>query len=146
MQRRTRYARVGLLAAAVAVGAVVGYDCARTIRWGGGYQVQVRVERLSPRPVSSLSDVVLFRREWEYADGDPGRIDSSWEMVQGAGAEPFLVWVKSGGADSGLGREVSYVRQEVLVLRVGYADGGSGLVVAELPDGRGDRAVSVRVP
>jgi hypothetical protein len=146
MQQRMRYARVGLLAAAVAAGAVSGYDCARTIRWSGGYQVQVRVERSSPRPVRSLSAVVLFRREWEFAEGDLRRIETSWQAVPGAGVEPFAVWVKCGGADSGLGRGISYVRQEVLVLRVEYADGGGGMVVAELPDSPGNRGISVRVP
>jgi hypothetical protein len=124
----------------------VAYDRAQVIDWVGGYPVQVRVERSSPRPVSGLSAAVLFRREWELTEGDPARIDSGWQTVAGAGSAPFTVPVKCGGKDSGLGRQIRYVRQEVLVLQVSYADGGSGLVVAELPDSHSSRELSVRVP
>jgi hypothetical protein len=137
------------LPALLVVGAVallaVAYDRAQEIRWSGGYPVQVRIERSSPRPTSSLSAAVLFRREWDLTEGDPSRIDSGWQAVPASG-EPFTVNVKCGGRDSGLGRPISYVRQELLVLRVAYADGGGELVVAELPDSRSTRERVVRVP
>jgi hypothetical protein len=124
----------------------VAFDRAEVIDWIGGYPVQVRVERSSPRPVSGLAAAVLFRREWELTEGDPARIDFPWQVVSGAGREPFTVQVQCGGKNSGLGRQISYVRQEVLVLKVSYADGGSGLVVAELPGSRSSRELSVQVP
>jgi len=145
VRKRMRYALPALLGVTALALLALAYDRTHGIRWIGGYAVRVRMERSSPRPVDSVSAVVLFRREWEAADGDPARIDSDWQAVPLSG-EPFTVHVKCGGKDSGLGRPISYVRQELVVLRVAYADGGSELVVAELPDGRSGRELSVRIP
>jgi hypothetical protein len=139
------YALPALLAVGALTLLALAYDWAREVRWSGGYPVHVKIERSGPRPVSSVSAAVLFRGEWELAKGDVSRIDSGWQAVPASG-KPFTVQVKCGGKDSGLGRQISYVRQEVMVLRVAHADGGEELVVAELPDSRSSRELVVRIP
>jgi hypothetical protein len=124
----------------------LAYDRTQIIDWVGGYPVRVRIERSGPRPVSGAAAAALFRCEWDAIEGDPARIGADWQTVAVSGADPFTVQVKCGGKDTGLGRTVSYVRQEVLVLKVDYADGGSELVVADLPDKRSNRELLVRVP
>jgi hypothetical protein len=88
---------------------------------------------------------VLFRQEWEGTEGDLARIDSRWQEVPASG-EPFTILVKSGGKYSRLGRQISYIRQEVLVLKVSYADGGDELVVAHIPEISSTLEMGVRVP
>ena len=151
VRRYKRYALLTLLGVGVLVllmlvyDFMVAYDRRKEVGWIGGYPVQVSIERSSPRPVSSVSAAVLFRYEWEACEGDASRIDSGWKVMPATG-EPFTVEVKCVGTDSGLGLRNSYSRQELLVLRVSYLDGSTELVVADLPDMRGGREMSVRVP
>jgi hypothetical protein len=145
VRRRLRYVLLLLLTAATLALAGVLYDRSREIRWSGGYLVQVKIERSGTRQVSNVSAAILFRREWESTEGDPARIDSGWHVVPVSG-EPFTLQVKCGGKESRLGFRTSSVRQEVLVLKVDYADGSNELVVAHIPESKSRREMGVRVP
>ena len=146
MRSRMRYALPALLGVVALAVLAVAYDRTRVVAWIGDYPVQVRVERSSQRPVRQMSAATLFRLEWERAAGDASRIEADWQAVAGAGGVPFTVQVKHGGDNSGLGRQLNYAREGLLVLKVDYTDGGSELVVAELPDSRSSGDLSVKVP
>jgi hypothetical protein len=141
-----RYAVLLLLATALLAGLALAYDRTHVIAWVGGYAVHVRTERAGPRPIRAADVALLFRAEWAAAEGDPGRIDSGWKPVAVVDGGSFVVEVKCSGKDSGFGRQISYARQEVLVLRVGYADGGNELVAADLPESHSSRELLLRVP
>ncbi len=126
--------------------AVAAYDSCTGIRWSGGYEISAKVERLSDRAVSAALCVVLFRNEWELVDGNIESIDERWQQVSVSDGDSFEVLVRSGGHDSGFGREISYIREEILILRVEYADGGREVIVAELPESRSSREMIVKVP
>jgi hypothetical protein len=136
-----RRARITLLAVLILL--ATAYDYGQILIWDGGYHVRVKVEQQSARRVGRMSAVVLFRQGWEEAEGDPSRIDVGWKAVPTS--EPFEVLVNSSGRISGFGRELGYVRQEVLVLKVEYADGQRTVVAADVPDS-GNPELVVRVP
>jgi|SRR5262245_61527481 len=135
-----------LLVAVLLVALAVVYDRTHVDGWVGDYRVEVRVERTGPRPVRAASATMLFRWEWDWAGNDPARIDSPWKPVALEDDGSFTVEVRCFGKDSGLGRRLSFVRKEVLVLKVDYADGGSQLVAAELPDVHDRRPLVLQVP
>jgi hypothetical protein len=138
---------VGLLAIlAVLTVLVIVYDCTQFVSWVGGYPVNVKIERLSSRPVSRVSYAVLFRREWTDCEGDLARIDSGWHEIDASSGDTFTLNIKSLGETSGLGRRIRYNRQEVLVLTVAYTNGGSDHLTVELPDSRSSGELVVRVP
>jgi hypothetical protein len=124
MGKHIRYALAVLLGVAVLAVLAYMWDQGSEVRWDGDYPVQVTVKRASVRPVSATGVVVLFRGEWTAAEGDDARLDATWEPIEVTNGSSFEVRVKCGGKDSALGRQLTYVRQEVLVVKVDYADGG----------------------
>jgi hypothetical protein len=144
--RAKRYARLAVLVLVPLAVVAVIYDYSQEIRWVGGYRVQVRLERLSDRPVKTVSVVLMFPNEWRTIQGDLALSDQTWEAVDLTGGDIFEVDVRSGGRISGLGREISSVREEILVVRVEYEGGGTETVIANIPDYGSDRRVVVRVP
>jgi hypothetical protein len=122
------------------------FDRMQTIRWQGSYPVRATVERTGIRLIKTAAVVVLFRWSWVAAEGDPERIECGWKRVDVADGSAFTVEVLCGGTSSGLGRDISYVRQEVLVLKVDYADGERQLVIADVPESRSSRELVLRVP
>jgi len=137
---------VFLLAALVLAALLFACDHVMVTDWVGGYPVEVRVERTGTRPVKAAAVALLFKGERLAVENDFSRIDSPWQPVSLTEGGTFTVEVKCGGRDSGLGRRLSFVRNEVLVLKVEYADGTTKYVVAELPESRGPRQLSVQVP
>jgi hypothetical protein len=122
------------------------FDSVQSVRWQGSYSVRVTIERAGNSQVESAAAVALFRTSWELAEGDPERIESGWKAVTVADGDCFTVKILTGGKSSGMGREISYVRQEVLVLRVNYRDGESRVVAAEIPESNSSREVTLLVP
>jgi hypothetical protein len=135
-----------LLAGAFLAALAVAFDRTQAVGWIGAYPVEVRIERTGGRPLRAASAVLLSRYEWDWAGGDPDRIEGPWKPVVVGDGDLFTVEVKHFGKDSGLGRQLSYVRQEVLVLKVDYADGETRLVAADLPGYREPRRLVVEVP
>jgi hypothetical protein len=146
MKKHLRLGVALLVAAALLTALGLVYDQTQAIGWIGGYPVEVRIERTGGRPVRAASAALLFRQEWDWARSDPARIDSPWKPVPVGDGDLFTVEVKHFGKDSGLGRQLSYGREEVLVLKVDYADGEVQLVTADLPGYRERRRLVLQVP
>src|SRR6516162_2023088 len=140
----------GVLLLVLAVAALAGlafvWDFGSMAIWDGGYPVQVVIQRTSARPVGAAAAVVLFSWEWNAVDGDETRVGSKWKPVDMADGSSFEVYVKCSGKDSGFGRRISYVRQEILVVKVDYTDGSKQLLVADLPESCCGRQLALRVP
>jgi hypothetical protein len=135
-----------LIFTGIFVGCVILMDKTATTRWIGGYGVTVHVERGSDRAIKHAEAAPVLREEWRLAQGQIERIDSRWRVVEATNGGSFTVPVKTVGSDSAFGRELSYSREELLIVKVEYADGGSEVVVAELPESRSDRKMVIRLP
>jgi hypothetical protein len=68
------------------------------------------------------------------------------EPVEGFDGGPFVVQVPCCIVTSGFGFDFEEDTVQVLVIKVEYADGQSELVVTKIPEGRGNRGVSVPLP
>jgi hypothetical protein len=131
------------LAVVLLGGALVAYDFLLVMTWVGGYNVVVAVQRTGSRPIASAEAAAMFREWWEAAGHDPSRIAARWHVVTLQEGGSFTLWVRSSGAVSGWGRQLSYAREEVLVVKVAYANGHTGVATADLPD---SHAIVLQVP
>jgi hypothetical protein len=127
-------------------GALAAYDFVGGILWQGRYEVTVTVQRSGTCATASAEAAALFRSWWEAAGHDPSRIEASWQPVTIRDGDSFTIEVRSGGALSGWGRTLSYVREEVLLVKVVYADGDRRVIVADLPNSQEHRALVLQVP
>jgi hypothetical protein len=146
MRKWMHYAVPLLFAGIVLAVIVVAYDRTQVSGWLDSYSVRVTTQRTSPRPVASASVAVLLRVEWTGAAGDLAAINPLWRPITVADGAHFDVDVKCGGNHSGLGRQIRYVRQDVLLLKIDYADGDSRLITADIPESQSSREMVVQVP
>jgi hypothetical protein len=115
-------------------GVLVAFDFVKVTIWDGGYDVTVTVQRSGTRAVASAEATALFRSWWNAAEHDPSRIEAPCQSVALRDGDSFTIAVRSSGRVSAWGRTLSYVREDVLVVKVAYADGDRRIIVADLPD------------
>jgi hypothetical protein len=135
------------LAVSALVLLLVGFDLVGTIIWEGSAPLQLQLKSQSGRKLEKLS--VDSLRSWQWADAfrnDPNNLDISLKPVEDFDGARGTADVRSSGASSGLGRELSYVRDPVLVLEVVYADGEKRLELAEVPERGQPQVIEVTVP
>lgn len=144
MTRKYRIIWVAILVALVGFG-VWALDRAGDLRWSGSFPLQVRLE--AGRKVVAVWAGTMQRREWaEQIRQDIRRADCVFRPVEGFDGSTFTVDVICGGRNSGLGIERHYTEDQVLVLRLEYADQQDQFQAVEIPEGRGPRTVSVQLP
>lgn len=132
-----------LLLAVIALAGV--YDRLGIIDWVGYTPVKVTIQRTGDRPLKAAEVAVMFRPYWEASEGNPERIEM-WKPVTLTDGDSFTINVRSGGRSSALGRTISRVQEEVLVLKVNYTDGERQLLVADIPESQSSRELVLRVP
>lgn len=125
---------------------LVGYDIGSRMMWEGSATFEVRLESLSGRRVQNVSfDSLPFRQWADDFRRNPDHFELLLKPVQDFDGAQGTVYVRSSGTSSGLGRELRYVRDELLVLEIIYADGEKRLELAEVPERR-LQVISVTIP
>lgn len=131
---------------------VLGFASTYRVRWIGGYIVHVKTNRTGDRPIREAAHTAILRTHWkaiqEHGGYHPEENELFWEPVTITDGGSFIARVKTVGESSGLGLRDSRSRYEVLLVKVVYADGGSHLVIADIPEKRGgpDPGLTVEVP
>jgi hypothetical protein len=126
---------------------VLAYDFFATILWVGDFPLEVQLEPRAGRQIVKVWTETLSDSQW--AKEVPVEVlcaDLRFKPVDRLDGSSFVVLVRCGGNQSGLGRERSYGEHRLLILKVDFADGESLFKVVEMPKGRGRRAVSVTLP
>lgn len=77
---------------------------------------------------------------------DPASPELNLKAVAWSPGRPFEVRVPCSSRISMLGRELSYSRHRVLLLRVELDDGSHRMFAVDLPNGRDSRSLNIRVP
>jgi hypothetical protein len=135
------------LAVSALVLLLVGFDLVGTIIWEGSAPLQLQPKPQSGRKIEKVSFDSLMARQW--ADDfrkNPDSFDLRLRPVGDFDGTHGKVDVRCGGTRSGLGRNLNYGRDELLVLEVLYADGEKRLELAEVPKRGQPQVIEVTVP
>src|SRR5262249_49138091 len=141
-----RHLAVVVVVLGVAGLVVLACDSFWRIYWVGFFDVEVRLVPKGGRRVGRVEARAL--RPGEVAADVRRTIDRAhypFRPVEGFDGRSFTVRALCCG-DCSVVREHSYAEEELLLLRLEYADGGTAYEVVEIPPGRGDRSLTVEVP
>lgn len=113
----------------------------------GHYDLEISLAPPKDREIVRVSAEVLSRVEnVESLRVHPEEFALFGKDVGWVEGQPFLVEVWCSRRSTGIGRELSYAQQSVLLLRVEFQRGAPEYIVVQIPDGRVKRTVSVSVP
>jgi hypothetical protein len=141
------YASVLVLTLASLSFVLVVYDRGTEVRWLGSFPLEVHLMSKRDRRLTKVSFDTLASRNWaeEVRNGPPWP-EFDPRPVQSFADGRFTVSVRTIGTDSGLGRQLTYAQEELLLLWLDFADGERRFEVVEIPNGPGGRQVMVESP
>jgi hypothetical protein len=150
--RRTRII-AGVCGVAL-LGAVAFYGFSTAIIWDGGYQLTVHFQPQGNKPVtlecstfwkmeeaSSFSRRIGLRNERRYFEED-----STNAYVDPFFGQAVSLFIDTSGRENVFGMELDRVQKRFLVVVAKWADGHETYTVADIPDGRKSREMTVRLP
>jgi hypothetical protein len=123
---------------------LIGFGTGSRFEWVGCAILEVRLQSRTGRKVDKVSFDSMMFRQWTddfRKDGDP----LSLRPLEDFDGAHGTLCVRSSGTSSG-GRELRYVRDELVVLEIIYADGDKRLEVAEVPERGQPQVVEITIP
>jgi len=148
MNRYTRKALAAVFAILAVIALAWEFVPLVETRWVGSFDLTVRVECRSGRPQSVSGEVFAGRDEallalqaWLHRT-----IEAPAAGVVPFDGGPLTVRVCTTGRDSPLGRELSRVQSRYLVVIAVLPGGRRVGTVAEIPDGRACREMTIDLP
>jgi hypothetical protein len=134
-----------LVVVALAVGGLLAVDYVGRYFEQGSFPVEVHIESKANHKIIRVSfgALVTNRSAEEVQKSNLDNLDL--ESVTDFDGKRGTVRVRYDACCSGLGRELDYGQEGLLILRFEFADGGKQCRVVEIPDGRRSRSVSVEI-